>query len=255
MWSEPGAGRTTTRCFRQLAHGSWRRRIGPSRSARCRWQCASRSRTSCSPSRSHTSRHGWHSPRPASALMIAVVIPLWANYLIRVFAWKAILEGGGPADALFRVWACRRRSLSRHAHRVWMTFCYLWLPFAILPIYASLERVPPSSARGLARSRRARGHTFRRVVLPARHPGIVAGSIFTFSLDAGRLHRAGARRQGAVLRQRDRATNAVATVRWPRRSPCCRWRSCSSISRSRSARARSRPCRGGARRFAWFLRS
>ncbi len=87
------------------------------------------------------------SPRARSAIMIAVVIPLWANYLVRVFAWKAMLEGGGPAEAFLHAIGLTDVSLTGTTFAMWLTFCYLWLPFAILPIYASLERVPDSLDR------------------------------------------------------------------------------------------------------------
>ncbi len=124
-------------------------------------------------------------PRWRSTIMIAVVIPLWANYLIRVFAWKALLEGGGPAQALLRGVGLSNVSLTGTTFAMWMTFCYLWLPYAILPIYASLERVPPSLIEASGDLGAKAGMTFRKVVFPLAIPGIVAGSIFTFSLTLG----------------------------------------------------------------------
>jgi len=125
------------------------------------------------------------SPRARSAIMIAVVIPLWANYLIRVFAWKVMLEGGGPAEALLRAVGLTSTSLTGTTFAVWMTFCYLWLPYAILPIYASLERVPSSYLEASGDLGAHAATTFRRVVLPLALPGVVAASIFTFSLTLG----------------------------------------------------------------------
>jgi putative spermidine/putrescine transport system permease protein len=124
-------------------------------------------------------------PRTRSAIMIAVVIPLWANYLIRVFAWKALLEGGGPAQALIHAIGLTETSLTGTSIAMWMTFCYLWLPYAILPIYASLERVPASYIDASGDLGAHAGMTFRRIVFPLAVPGIVAGSIFTFSLTLG----------------------------------------------------------------------
>jgi len=124
-------------------------------------------------------------PRWRSAIMIAVVIPLWANYLIRVFAWKALLEGGGPAQALFRSVGLTDLSLTGTSFAMWLTFCYLWLPYAILPIYASLERVPLSLIEASGDLGAKAGVTFRKIVFPLAIPGIVAGSIFTFSLTLG----------------------------------------------------------------------
>ncbi len=125
------------------------------------------------------------SPRARSAIMIAVVIPLWANYLVRVFAWKAMLEGGGPAEAFLHAIGLTDVSLTGTTLAMWFTYCYLWLPYAILPIYASLERVPDSLIDASGDLGAHTGTTFRRVVLPLAIPGIVAGSIFTFSLTLG----------------------------------------------------------------------
>ena len=124
------------------------------------------------------------SPRARSAVMIAAVIPLWANYLIRVFAWRSIVEGHGPADALLRL-AGIHTSLYATSFAMWLTFCYLWLPYAILPIYAALERVPASYLEASGDLGAHAGMTFRQIVLPLAVPGIVAGSIFTFSLTLG----------------------------------------------------------------------
>jgi len=125
------------------------------------------------------------SPRARSAILIAVVIPLWANYLIRVFSWKALLEGDGPLQALLNMVGIHNVSLTGTPIAMWFAFCYLWLPFAILPIYASLERVPNSFIEASGDLGAHAGMTFRKVVLPLAVPGIVAGSIFTFSLTLG----------------------------------------------------------------------
>jgi putative spermidine/putrescine transport system permease protein len=125
------------------------------------------------------------SARARSAIMIAVVIPLWANYIIKVFAWKTLLEGGGPAEALLRAVGLTNTSLTGTPFAMWMTFCYLWLPYAILPIFASLERVPSSYLEASGDLGAHAATTIRRVVLPLALPGIVAASIFTFSLTLG----------------------------------------------------------------------
>ena len=126
------------------------------------------------------------SPRGRQALLLALVMPLWSNYLVRVFAWKTILEGGGVADwVLAHVVRLPDVHLAATNWAVWITFCYLWLPFVILPIATALERVPPSYLEASA-DLGARGWTtFRRVVLPLALPGVVAGSIFSFSLTLG----------------------------------------------------------------------
>jgi putative spermidine/putrescine transport system permease protein len=125
------------------------------------------------------------SVRGRSALLIAVVIPLWANYIIRVFAWRAILQGGGPAEALLRAIGLTNTSLFGTPFAMWITFCYLWLPYAILPIFAALERVPSSFIEASGDLGAHARTTFRRIVFPLAIPGIVAASIFTFSLTLG----------------------------------------------------------------------
>jgi putative spermidine/putrescine transport system permease protein len=123
-------------------------------------------------------------PRIRNALLIAVVLPLWANYLVRIFAWRIILTPNG-----FLNWLSGFVGLSiqigRSTWAIWLTSVYLWLPFTLLPIYAALERVP-SSFLEASSDLGARGwFTFRRVLLPLILPGIVAGSIFSFSLTLG----------------------------------------------------------------------
>jgi putative spermidine/putrescine transport system permease protein len=124
------------------------------------------------------------SPRARNAVLVAVVLPLWANYLVRVFAWRLILSTGGflgwislklgiPLDIANSNWA------------IWITFVYLWLPFTLLPIYGALERVPSSYFEASSDLGGKGWMTFRRVVLPLIIPGIVAGSIFSFSLTLG----------------------------------------------------------------------
>jgi putative spermidine/putrescine transport system permease protein len=125
------------------------------------------------------------SPRARSALMIAVVIPLWANYIIRLSSMKALIEGGGLLQDFLGAVGIRSVSLTGTPVAMWLTYCYLWLPYAILPIYASLERVPDSLIEASGDLGAHTGMTFRKVVLPLAVPGIVAGSIFTFSLTLG----------------------------------------------------------------------
>lgn len=124
-------------------------------------------------------------PRVRNVLLIAVVLPLWANYLVRVFAWRIILTPNGFLNWLAESIGLGSLQLGRSNWAIWLTSVYLWLPFTLLPIYSALERVPTSfleasedlGARGL--------FTFRRVVFPLILPGIVAGSIFSFSLTLG----------------------------------------------------------------------
>jgi putative spermidine/putrescine transport system permease protein len=124
------------------------------------------------------------SNRVRNAVLVAVVIPLWSNYLVRVFAWKLILTPTG-----FLGWWTEKLGfnlqLANSNWAIWLTFTYLWLPFTLLPIYGALERVPNSYLEASG-DLGARGWlTFRRVVFPMIVPGIVAGSIFSFSLTLG----------------------------------------------------------------------
>ena len=124
-------------------------------------------------------------PRLRNALLIAVVLPLWANYLVRVFAWRIILTPNGFLNWLANSVGLGSLQLGRSNWAIWLTSVYLWLPFTLLPIYAALERVPASFIEASA-DMGARGwFTFRRVVFPLILPGIVAGSIFSFSLTLG----------------------------------------------------------------------
>jgi putative spermidine/putrescine transport system permease protein len=123
-------------------------------------------------------------PRLRRVILLMVVIPLWANYLVRIFAWKLILTPGG-----FLTWLTEKLGfglqIANTNWAIWVTFVYLWLPFTLLPIYGALERVPDSYLEASS-DLGARGWmTFRRVVFPLIVPGIVAGSIFSFSLTLG----------------------------------------------------------------------
>ena len=123
-------------------------------------------------------------PRMRNAILLIVVIPLWANYLVRVFAWRLILTPGGFLNWLAHFFGISLQ-IGNSSWAIWLTFVYLWLPFTLLPIYGALERVPDSYLEASS-DLGARGWmTFRRVVFPLILPGIVAGSIFSFSLTLG----------------------------------------------------------------------
>jgi putative spermidine/putrescine transport system permease protein len=125
------------------------------------------------------------SSRARNALLIAVVLPLWANYLVRVFAWRIILTKNGFLNWLAELTHIGSLQIGNSGWAVWLAFVYLWLPFTLLPIYAALERVSGSYLEASA-DLGARGWTtFRRIVFPLILPGIVAGSIFAFSLTIG----------------------------------------------------------------------
>jgi putative spermidine/putrescine transport system permease protein len=123
------------------------------------------------------------SPRTRSILFMAVLLPLWSNYLVRVFAWKIILAQGGPLDGLLAVVGLKGPGFSDVS--TWLVFTYLWLPYMILPIYAGFERIPGSLLEASADLGGKARTTFRRIVLPLVLPAVAAGSIFTFSLTLG----------------------------------------------------------------------
>jgi putative spermidine/putrescine transport system permease protein len=123
--------------------------------------------------------------RVRSLLFMAVLLPLWASYLARIYAWIVILTKGGTLDWTFEHLGLPQPNIGYTLTAMWLVFSYIWLPFMIIPVYAALERIPDSlieasgdlGARGLK--------TFRDVVLPLALPGVIAGSIFTFSLTLG----------------------------------------------------------------------
>jgi putative spermidine/putrescine transport system permease protein len=126
------------------------------------------------------------SPRVRNALVVAVLVPLWAAYLVKVYAWRTILQGNGLLEwvteplGLGQPW----RGLTEIANS-WLVLSYLWLPYMILPLYAGLERIPGSLLEASADLGGRGRTTFRRVILPLAFPALVAGSIFTFSLTLG----------------------------------------------------------------------
>jgi ABC-type spermidine/putrescine transport system permease subunit I len=119
-------------------------------------------------------------PRARTWLIIAVLTPLWASYLVKAYAWRVILGGGGLAD-----WMSAGHSPGYGLTATVLVLAYLWLPYMILPIYAGLERLPDSHLEASADLGARAARTFRSVVLPAVVPSIIAGSIFTFSLSLG----------------------------------------------------------------------
>ena len=124
-------------------------------------------------------------PRMRNALLIAVVLPLWANYLVRVFAWRLILTPNGFLNWLVESAGLGSLQVGKSNWAIWITSVYLWLPFTLLPIYAAIERVPDSLLEASGDLGGRGWFTFRRVVFPLIVPGIVAGSIFSFSLTLG----------------------------------------------------------------------
>jgi putative spermidine/putrescine transport system permease protein len=125
------------------------------------------------------------SPRFRSALLIAIVMPLWVSYLVRVFAWKLILTPNGFLNWLVELTGIGSLQLGNSNWALFIVFAYLWLPFMVLPIYTALERIPESYLEASSDLGGREWITFARVVWPLAFPGIVAGSIFTFSLTLG----------------------------------------------------------------------
>ena len=125
------------------------------------------------------------SPRFRSALLIAIVMPLWVSYLVRVFAWKLILTPNGFLNWLVERTGVGSLQLGNSNWALFIVFTYLWLPFMVLPIYTALERIPESYLEASSDLGGREWITFARVVWPLAFPGIVAGSIFTFSLTLG----------------------------------------------------------------------
>jgi len=123
------------------------------------------------------------SPRAQRILVIAVMTPLWASYLVKAYAWRSMLSGNGVLSWLLNPFGIEGPGYGVTATII--TLSYLWLPYMILPVYAGLDRLPDSlvDASGDLGARSLR--TFRSVILPLTFPAIVAGSIFTFSLSLG----------------------------------------------------------------------
>jgi putative spermidine/putrescine transport system permease protein len=125
------------------------------------------------------------SKRTRTALFVAILLPLWASYLAKVYSWLLIFTHDGILD-----WSLSKIGLGQ-VHliytnwAVYIVFCYLWLPFMITPVYAALERIPPSQIEASQDLGGRTWRTTRMVLFPLALPGIVAGSIFTFSLTLG----------------------------------------------------------------------
>lgn len=123
------------------------------------------------------------SPRLQRILVIAVLMPLWASYLVKAYAWRGLLGENGLIDWVLGPFGLGSPGYGLVATIV--TLAYLWLPYMILPIYAGFERLPGSLLEASADLGGSNWTTIRRVVLPMAFPAIVAGSIFTFSLSMG----------------------------------------------------------------------
>ena len=121
--------------------------------------------------------------RSKGLLVVAVLMPLWASYLVKVYSWRTMLSTNGVLN-----WVLDPLGLHVPTSgyiRVWIVMAYLWLPYMILPLYAGLERIQDSLLDASGDLGAHPWRTFRSVVLPLALPAIVAGSIFTFSLTLG----------------------------------------------------------------------
>lgn len=138
------------------------------------------------------------SARMKTILYLAVTVPLWSSYVVRVYSWKLILAQEGIISWFAKIihldgllnWylslpGVGGTSLSLSATGVFIVFVYIWLPYMIIPIQTALERVPKSLIEAAGDLGATPAQTFRTVLLPLAFPGVVAGSIFTFSLTLG----------------------------------------------------------------------
>jgi putative spermidine/putrescine transport system permease protein len=124
-------------------------------------------------------------PRTRGFLFVMILLPLWSSYLVRIYAWRTILAHDGAINWALNGLGLPDQNIAYTNWAMWLVFSYVWLPFMVLPVYAALERIPDSYLEASA-DLGARGFkTLRSVILPLVLPGVVAGSIFTFSLTLG----------------------------------------------------------------------
>jgi putative spermidine/putrescine transport system permease protein len=135
----------------------------------------------------------WFMARIVSAkwrtlMFLAIVVPLWSSILVRIFAWRTILGGQGLLNEFLVDIGLLGHSSSAFLYNeraIAITWAYVWLPFMVLPIYTALEKIPHSLLEASRDLGAGTLTTFRRVILPLAFPGVVAGSIFVFSLTMG----------------------------------------------------------------------
>jgi putative spermidine/putrescine transport system permease protein len=125
------------------------------------------------------------SGRTRATLFVLVLLPLWSSYLVRIYAWRTILAKNGALNWVLNGLGLPDAGLAYTNTAMWIVFSYVWLPFMILPVYAALERIPESYLEASQDLGAKRWRTLRSVILPLALPGLVAGSIFTFSLTLG----------------------------------------------------------------------
>jgi putative spermidine/putrescine transport system permease protein len=123
------------------------------------------------------------SRRTKAVLVVAVLMPLWASYLVKVYAWRQMLSTDGVINWALGPLGAHGPGYGNAA--VWLVMSYLWLPYMVIPIFAGLERIPDSLLSASEDLGASPLTTFRRVILPLAFPAVIAGSIFTFSLTLG----------------------------------------------------------------------
>ncbi len=122
-------------------------------------------------------------PRMRSLLVVAVLLPLWSSYLVKVGAWRLMLAQDGAINWALEPFGLHGPGFGTTA--VWLVMAYIWLPYMIIPIYAGMERIPDSVLNASEDLGAKPLRTFCKVILPLTFPAVVAGSIFTFSLTLG----------------------------------------------------------------------
>jgi putative spermidine/putrescine transport system permease protein len=122
-------------------------------------------------------------PRFRSVVIALVLVPLWASYLVKTYAWRSMFSDGGVISWLLKPLGIQGPGFGLVATTI--TLAYLWLPYMILPIYAGLDRLPNSLLEASSDLGAPASTTFKSIILPIIYPAIIAGSIFTFSLSLG----------------------------------------------------------------------
>jgi spermidine/putrescine transport system permease protein len=130
----------------------------------------------------------FHAAKRKDLLYQLVIIPLWASYLVRGYAWKTILGSDGVLNGLLQYLHITNRPvefLLYSPFAVIITLTHIYTPFTLLPIYASLEHIPRNLVEASHDLGASPWSTFRRVILPLSLPGLLAGATFAFVLTLG----------------------------------------------------------------------
>jgi putative spermidine/putrescine transport system permease protein len=125
------------------------------------------------------------SPRTRTVLYVGILLPLWASYLAKVYAWLLIFSHNGVLNWSLGKIGLGPLDLNFTNTAVFVVFCYIWLPYMVIPAYAAMERIPASQIEASQDLGGRTLRTVRSVILPLALPGLIAGSIFTFSLTLG----------------------------------------------------------------------